>query len=64
MYAAQADEKPEVLLCQGFAYLSANLAQEFAEMQANLAAVKAELAPLEHGSDFIAQIETAAHVFD
>ncbi len=62
-HAELANEKPEALLCQGFACLCVSLSQEATGAKENLAAIKAELAPLEHGSDFIAQIETAARVF-
>ena len=63
-YAATAQSTAETLLAQGFgqmAALLANPADEAAQQQ--LTRIKQDLNQLEHGADFVAQIETAMRVF-
>ena len=63
-YAETAVSRPDALLSVGFATLTA-LLERPGDMAAaaRLEEIKAALTPLEHGPDFVSQIETAAAVF-
>lgn len=62
-YAESAASRSDALLSAGFATLTALLERpEDMAAAARLEEIKAALAPLEHGADFVSQIETAAAV--
>jgi hypothetical protein len=63
-HAKAAGAEPERLLAQGFTYLVELMgAPNSPDAHRKLADVKAALAPLEHGADFVGQLETAWRVF-
>jgi hypothetical protein len=63
-HAEATGAESERLLAQGFCHLvELRASPNSPEAQGKLAAVKEALAPLEHGADFVGQLETAWRVF-
>lgn len=65
-HAGTAEARAEELLAQGFALLSTLLGQstEDSHLRTDLNAIKAQLAELENGDEFVKQIDTAGRIFD